>query len=266
MSSIDDPGHTIGTLPPLDMACYDMPINVVHATGMGHTDNISLSFYGKLFLKAVEVVGAKLIVNFQHSNKLLSVMEEIQAQSIDPKDSYVAASIQQPEVQSWLNQSWGRRRVFMVCGILIAQPAGSSKVNISTESSSEIFGKAEGNGAAAHAPVQGGVGMEGSFAEEFGLSFVPKSPFIYGFKLRECFFRKGSGSSKAYYKGAKLHSDAESGENKRMVTETLVFDFTGIARKDLTFESLGDFEECFEEISVADGNTNTSCSLAVLKV
>lgn len=77
MSSIDDPGHTIGILPPLDMACYDMLINVVHATGMGHTDNTSSFFYGKLFLKAIEVVGAKLNVNFQHSNKLLSVMEEI---------------------------------------------------------------------------------------------------------------------------------------------------------------------------------------------
>ena len=114
----------------------------------------------------------------------------------------------------------------MVCGILIVQPAGNLKVNISTESSSEISSKAQGNGAAAHAPVQGGVGMEASFAEEFGLSFVPKSPFIYGFKLRECFFRKESGFSKAYYKGAKLYSYTESGESKCVVTETSVFDFT----------------------------------------
>jgi hypothetical protein len=266
ISSIDDPGHTIGTLPPLDMACYDMPINFVDGIGMGHIDNASSSFYGNLFLKAVELVGAKLHVIVQRSNNLLSAMEEIQAQTIDPKDSYVAASMQQPEVQSWLKQNWGRRRIFMVCSILIARPAGNSKVNISTESSSEISGEAEGNMAVAQAPVRGGAGMGGTFAKEFGLAFVPKSPFIYGFKLRECYFRKGSGSSKAYYKGAKLHTDTESGESKSAEIETLVFEFTGVARKDLAFESLGDFEEGFEEISVADGDTNTTGSLVVLKV
>lgn len=233
---------------------------------MGHTENASSSFYGNLFLKAVEFVGAKLHVNVQRSNKLLSAMEEIQALTIDPKDSYVAASMQQADVQSWLKQNWGHRRIFMVCGILIARPAGNSKVNISTKSSSEISGEAEGNGTAAQAPVSGGAGMGGTFAKEFGLAFVPKSPFIYGFKLRECFFKKGSGSSKAYYKGAKLHADTESGESKSDETETLLFEFSGIAKKDLAFESLGDFEEDFEEISMADGGTNMTCSLVVSKV
>lgn len=111
ISKIDDPGHTIGTLPPLDMAGYDMPINSVVASGMGHTDNVSSSFYGNLFLKAIEFVGAKLHADVQHSNKLLSAMEEIQAMTVDPKDSYVAASMQQTEVQSWLKQNWGHRRV-----------------------------------------------------------------------------------------------------------------------------------------------------------
>lgn len=247
------------------MTCYDMPINFVDATGMGHTNNASSSFYGNLFLKAVELIGAKLNINAQSSNKLLSAMEEIQAQTIDPKDTYVAASMQQPEVQSWLKQTWGRRRVFMVCGILIARPAGNSKVNISTESSSGISAEAEGNGVVAQAPVCGGAGMGGTFSKEFGLAFVPRSPFIYSFKLRECFFRKGSGSSKAYYKGAKLHANTESSKSESVETDALVFEFTGVAKKDLAFELLGDLEEGFEEISVIDRDTNTTTLLLLSK-
>ncbi|MCJ1267196.1 hypothetical protein MMC22_007081 [Lobaria immixta] len=40
---INDPGHTVGTLPPLGMAGYDMPISTVNVTGMGQTDNSSYS-------------------------------------------------------------------------------------------------------------------------------------------------------------------------------------------------------------------------------
>ena len=59
-------------------------------------------------------------------------MEEIEEQTIDPRDSYVKASMQLEEVQSWLKQGWGRRRVFMVSGILIARPQGDkSKISIS---------------------------------------------------------------------------------------------------------------------------------------
>jgi hypothetical protein len=104
----------------------------------------------------------------------------------------------------------------MVCGILIARPAEDSKVTISTESVSEISGEADGNAAAAQAPIQAGVGMGGTFAKEFGLAFVPKSPFIYGFKLKECFFKKGSGSSKAHYKNAKIHTRIKDGESESL--------------------------------------------------
>ncbi|KAF2733133.1 hypothetical protein EJ04DRAFT_513462 [Polyplosphaeria fusca] len=144
ISNINDPGHTIGTIPPLNVAPYDMPINIVNAGSMGHTDKSSSSFFANLFLQAIELIGAKLSVNVHHSHKLLSVMETVESQTFDPKDTYVAASMQQPEVQTWLKQSWGRRRVYMVCGILIARPADDSKVDISTESSQEFSGEVAG--------------------------------------------------------------------------------------------------------------------------
>jgi hypothetical protein len=85
-----------------------------------------------------ERIWLQVLKTFREENEDVRELRRARRLSIDPKDSYVAASMQQPEVQSWLNQSWGRRRVFMVCGILIARPTGNSKVNISTESSSEI--------------------------------------------------------------------------------------------------------------------------------
>jgi hypothetical protein len=139
-------------------------------------------------------------------------------------------------------------------------------VKVSTESSSEISGVAEGNGVVGQAPVQGEVGIGGTFAKEFGLDFVPKSPFIYGFKLRECFFRKGSGFSKPYYKGAKLHTHIESSENKSAEMETTPIEFTSVARKDLAFEALGDLEEGYEEIPVIDRDTNMTGALVVWKI
>jgi hypothetical protein len=77
-----------------------MPVHTVEATRMGHTDNVSSSVHASLFLKAIEVVGAKLHADVQRSNKLLSAMKEIHALNIDPKDGYVAASMQQTAVQS----------------------------------------------------------------------------------------------------------------------------------------------------------------------
>jgi hypothetical protein len=100
ISRIDDPGHTIGTLSPLDMTGYDMPVHTVEATRMGHTDNVSSSVHASLFLKAFEIIRAKLHADVQRSNKLLSAMKEIHALNIDPKDGYVAASMQQTAVQS----------------------------------------------------------------------------------------------------------------------------------------------------------------------
>lgn len=267
ISDIDDPGHTVGTLPPLDMTGYDMPTGTVKATGMGHTDQKSSSFYARAFLKAVELVGANFNIRVQNTNKLLSAMEEIEAQTIDPKDSYVEASMQREQVQAWLRQTWGRRRLFMVSGILIARPEGEkSKISISTEQSSETSGTAEVHGTAAQIPAGGGAAAGGAFSQEFGLAFVPKTPFIYGFRLRECFFKKGQASSKAYYKGAKLHADGQASESSGAEKEDLYFDFSGVQSKDLGFDALGETEDEFQEMDIPDEAEATVCSLVALKL
>lgn len=260
---INDPGHTVGTLPPLNMAGYDMPISTVNVTGMGHTENSSYSFYVRAFLKSVELVGLRFNIQVQNANQLLLAMEEVEAQTIEPKDSYVKASMECKEVQAELSRWWNRRRVFMVSGILIARPGDKSNISISNEQSSETSESVEGHGTAAHVPLDGGAAAGGKFSKEFGMAFVPKTPFIYGFRLRECFFKKGQGTSKVYYKGAKLHADGQVIEAAEK--EDLYFEFSGVASKDLGFDGLGEAEDNFQEMSMPDEAENIACSLIASK-
>ncbi|KAI0381120.1 hypothetical protein F5Y04DRAFT_255810 [Hypomontagnella monticulosa] len=257
ISNIGDPKHAIGTLPPLDMAPYKMSIDTLDAGSMGHVDNSSSSFSANMFIKAVELLGAKLNLSVQNSNKLLSAMEEIKTEEFDPKDSYVKASLEQQAVKDWLNEKnalglpkWPKRRVFMVCGILIAKPKGNSKVDISSNSNSGVSGEASVDGAGAQSPVGGG--GNATFAKEFGLNFVPKSPFIYGFRLRECFLKKGKASSVPRTKGAKMHTGTEKTTESSGQTEEEEFEYVGVGQQDLDFDSLGDMEDDFEDPCTVD--------------
>lgn len=103
--------------------------------------------------------------------------------------------------------------------------------------------------------------MGGTFATEFGLAYVPKTPFIYGFGVRECFFKKGLGSSKAYYKGAKMHGETEGTDGSEKIEddgETMSFTSTDVAKQDLEFDALGDMEDDFELIVTSEGVTSAS--------
>ena len=93
----------------------------------------------------------------------------------------------------------------MVSGILIARPEDDdrSKVSVSKEKSSATSGSVEADGTAAQVPVGGGVAAGGTSLKEFGLTFVPKTPFIYGFRLRECFYKKKEGFIKGVLKRRK---------------------------------------------------------------
>ena len=272
ISDIKDPGHTIGTLPPLDMSMYNMPIANMDAGSVGHVDNISSSFSANMLVKAIELLGAQLNLRVQRSDRLLSSMEEIKTEGFDPKDSYAQASLEQQKVKSWLNEKswkglpkWPKRRVFMVCGILIARPKDNSKVGISKNSNSHLSSDVQVDGAAAQSPVGGGGGMDGTFAKEFGFDFVPKSPFIYGFRLRECFLQKSQGLSKPYLKGAKMHTDTEITTNASGPTKEADFRFVGVAQKDLDFDSLGDMGDDFEDPYVIDVGSNADCVMIVPK-
>ena len=232
---------------------------------MGHTDNSSSSFSANLLVKAVELVGAKLNINTKNSRNLLSAMDEIKTEAIDPDDDYVKKSIEQPKVQSWLKATWPRHRIFMVCGILIARPAADSKVDISTSSLSNLSAAMQVDGAVAQSPVGGSAGTDMGYAKEFGLGFVPKTPFIYGFTLRECFLKRGLGSSKPHTKGAKMHHSGAAAQNESVESEEQTFD-SNVSKVDLDFDSLGDFEDEVEKPSSVNLSTSdASYSLLLLK-
>lgn len=254
---IDDPAYTIATLPPKDLSLYTaaIPINRMEMGTMGHTDNASSSYLGGLFVKAVGLIGANFRANTSHSEKPLTAMDELQSLTIDPTDTYVANSMAQTAVQTWLNGRWFGKRIFMVTSVLIARPSSDSTVNLSTDSSTEVEGNVEDNATlptSGSVPVKGGTEGKCMFTKEFGLAFVPKTPFVYAFQVRECFYKKKSGSSKAYHKGAPLHSGA-GGEQGAAEDEVAEFELSGLAQEVVTFDDLGDLDEKFVSHSL-DGD------------
>ncbi|ORY09033.1 hypothetical protein BCR34DRAFT_603179 [Clohesyomyces aquaticus] len=247
---INDPASTIRTLPPQDVTPYTtMPIQRLEVGNMGHTDKASSSYLGSLFVKAVGIFGANFRINTSHSEKLLAAMHELQSVTIDPIETYLTDSMAQDKVQEWLNERWFAKRIFMVTSVLIAHPSEDSKIDLSNDSSTEAEGSLEGNTTlptGGNVPLKGGSESKGTFAKEFGLSFVPKSSFVYGFQVRECFYKKKIGSSVAHHKGAKLHSGKPgSGEQVATKDEAAEFELSGLAGEPVTFDELGDMDEKF---------------------
>lgn len=117
----------------------------------------------------------------------------------------------------------------MVCGIFIARPKDDSKVEISQNSNSRLSSDVKVDGVPAQSPVGGRAGVHAIFANESRLGFIPKSPFIYGFRLRECFLQKNQGLSKLYIKGVKMYIGIEIIPNASGQTEEA--DFVIITRK-----------------------------------
>ena len=192
---IKDLEHTIGTLLSLNINTYNMSIVNLNAENVNHINNTSSSFSANMLVKAIKLLSAQFNLRVQKSDKLLSAIKKIKTKEFDSKDSYVQASLKQKKIKTWLNEKswkslpkWLKRRVFIICEILIARLKNSSKVNISLNSNSQLLSDVKVNGVAAQSPIGGDEEANVTFSKEFELGFVSKSPFIYGFRLRELFF------------------------------------------------------------------------------
>lgn len=216
ITRIGSPGHSIGWGLPLDMTDYNMSIRTLDEASIDHTDDSSLSFSQKLFVEAVELVGAKRNIDIKNPHKVVSAMDEIKMEMIDPSDAYVKASIRRPNVQSWLKAyaPWPHPPILMVCGIFIAQPGGGSKADISVSSPSHLSAGVQVDGAAIQSPEVGSAEADAGYEKETGVDFLPKEPFIYGFTLRECFLKRGVGSSKPHTEGAEMHGGSAAVEQE----------------------------------------------------
>ncbi|KAJ5864977.1 uncharacterized protein N7529_006893 [Penicillium soppii] len=58
-SSVNEPGFTTSTIPPLSMDAYDIIPEVNMYSSLGQHDNAMASLFGKLFSKAVSLVGGE---------------------------------------------------------------------------------------------------------------------------------------------------------------------------------------------------------------
>ncbi|KAH6982504.1 hypothetical protein EDB80DRAFT_736930 [Ilyonectria destructans] len=179
ISSHKDPGHTVASLAPLDLEEYGIKTHTVSGTAMAHKYSTSATEHASLFLKSVELVGAKLGFSFQDTdfNNLLSEIEQFEAQSIIVKDeTYVKDSMGKPEIQGWIKGVFFKKSVYIVDGILIAKPkSDKTKISTSAEATSGASGALEVPvGPPAHAPAFGGV-FQHKTSRKYGLSFVPST-------------------------------------------------------------------------------------------
>lgn len=267
ISDHKDPSQTIASLAPLNFAEYGIIPNKISGTAMEHKNSASASSHSSLFLKAVQLVGINLGFSIQDvdSKNLLSEIEEIETRSIVAKDAYVKDSILQIEVQEWIKRGLFKKHVYMVDGILIAKPrSDESKISMSAQATSDASGALEAGGQPAQVPVSGGGALQRKTSMEYGLAFVPRTPFIYGFRIRECFYRKARAESKAFAKGAKLA--AERRQEEPMVEEEAQFVFSGLADEDVTVDDLGEGADGLEGLKVWDDAGGEECTVVAQRV
>ena len=262
ISDHKDPGQTVASLAPLNLAKYGIFPNKVFGSAMEHKNSESSSSHASLFLKAVQLVGIKLGFSIQDadSKSLLSEIEEIEAQSVVVTNAYVKDSMLQTEAQEWIKRGFFEKTVYVVDGILIARPrSDKSKVLMSAQATSDASGAFEAGGQPAQVPASGGGAFQRKTSKEYGLGFVPRTPFIYGFRIRECFYRKGRAESKAFTKGTKLA--AERGQEEPIVEEEAQFVFSGLADEDVTVDDLGEGGYGLEGLKVWDDAEGEECTV-----
>jgi hypothetical protein len=273
ISDINDPGQPVGSLEPLDPKSYDIEPRSIPGDNFSHIYEAQTSLSASLFLKAVQVIGLNFSIQVDKSDysQLLSEIAGFEARSFEVKESYVRASMEQPSVQMWIKKGLFGKRVFMVTGILIAKPKDGRKstISVSRENRSEQSGDLEASNAAAGQPgpaaVSGGAAAKKSQSLANSFSFVPKTPFVYGFRLRECFYRRGEVSSKAFTKGAKLHAESTCPEESSTSGDVGHFVFSGVADEDLRPDDLGGLSDAFQENSFRDEFEGEMCNLVIPK-
>jgi len=264
ISNHKDPSYTIASLDPLDLAKYGIFPNKVVGSAMEHNNSESSSSHASFFLKAVELIGTKLGFSIQHgdSQSLLSEIEEFEARSIVVTDDYIKASMSQKKLQDSIKGFIFDDNVYVVDAILIAKPkSDKSKITMSAQATSEASGNLELGGQPAQIPIQGGGDFQRKASKKYGLAFVPSTPFIYGFRIRECFYRKGRAKSTAVTKGAKL--TAERGQVEMVAEEEAHVVFSGLADENVTVGDLGEEAYGLEELKVRGDAGGEECTLVV---
>ncbi|EWY80036.1 hypothetical protein FOYG_16833 [Fusarium oxysporum NRRL 32931] len=179
-----------------------MPVSLFNNTEQsGSTSHTETS----IFLRAVQFLKAR----FKHERdraafeSILADIDQLDTYTINPSDSYVTKSLEQPDVQNYLKKRLMRKHVFMVTTVKIARKGAKLELEqevSQTDSTEENAGGGTGKASAGGSIKHG----EASF-HLTKKSLRADSDFVYAFGVRKCFITwRGEVSKKVETKDAVL--------------------------------------------------------------
>lgn len=165
-------------------------------------NKVGSHYEASLFAKALGHIGAKLGFKFNHEayKSVLNVIDTLDVEFIQPSggpDPYIMACMRRPGIERFVRHHLFRKRVFMVTGVKIARPGAATRIE--SQCDTQTGGSGEVSVAGGQVPAGSEAAVRVSSHEHHSLSFIPAQPFIYAYRLRECFY---SGESKERTKGA----------------------------------------------------------------
>lgn len=251
---ITEPSQTIDDLPAIDLSSYNINVETIASDAIAHATSSLTSMNTSLFHKAVQVIGASRGAKMEKLSyqNVIADIAEFKLITIDPTADYIQASLQQQPIQSWVKKTYFSKGVYMVTGILIATPRGDTDgSNVSTTSEGDSSDEASIDGAP----------LINRNTRETVSKIIPATSFVYGFRLRQCFFRRGRAGSVVHARDAKEHATEAS--KVLPVKERSVFSYSGIAEFDLNIDQLGSVAEGLFEAAVWDDASGDDCTVVL---
>ncbi|AEO66236.1 f2993c72-115a-48b0-9702-d17a626550b8 [Thermothielavioides terrestris] len=301
ITDLDDPGNPLNQT---DFVPFNegmqIPVTEVKKFkgGVKNSDDEELS----LLAKAIYHIGlkARLKMTESHARVFSATLSRLQTQAIMPDDDYVERSMMTAEVQRKLkSRPVFRKPVFMITALKIAYPeqrppeedddgektlggstasgnedAPSDIIRTEQDDQSTLEGSVEANGDGAGVP--GAVEAKGRKEHKSSVpaSFVPVTPFIYAFAVRQCFYswKKKPQGHRPYTKGALASYDftgrtsaATILKDEQEDPEEMDFSFLEFAEDTVHADQLGEAAEAFETLNLLDDEDEGPCQLAIGK-
>ncbi|KAI8628846.1 hypothetical protein F5Y19DRAFT_435068 [Xylariaceae sp. FL1651] len=222
-----------------------------------------------LFGRALQAVSFKAGLTLSHAgvSYVLNDIQQLDVEFIEPTDDYVKASVERPKVQAALKKHYFRRRVYMVTGIKIAYPG--AKLNQKEFSETRIIGEGELSGPAGAGNAGAGGNAKFSGSELRALELIPMKPFVYGYRLQECYYTFRTLHNREFVDGALCgvgSEDSETTEDSSVAgikEEEAVIEFNGMDDEDLCDWEVEDDGGEFEVITVVDEGDGSTCDVIV---
>ncbi|KAM5431790.1 hypothetical protein MferCBS31731_007703 [Microsporum ferrugineum] len=208
ISEPENPGRPVNPKGPVSFEGYEGMKMYTNSTEFSLRNHGESTAEAGLFLRALELTSAKLGAGLSRgmASYILNDIKKLDVEFIEPTNDYVKASMEVPEVKNAL-KGWGlkRKRAFMVTGIKIAYPDAKLERQNGFNSTFAVEGGASG--------LQGIVNAEGHASLQESaqqmLKLIPRKPFVYAYRLQECYYRLKSLRHKEFTDGALCGVGAE---------------------------------------------------------